>query len=135
MGEVSRGLLDTSVVIARDEDASVEENLPEEISISAATLAELHYGVLVARDEITRQYRLQRLGVVESSFEPIAMDSAVARSFAAVAHAVKMAGRQPRARIMDLWIAATALTHKLPLYTRNPEDFQGLQRLIEIRVI
>ncbi|MBW8878434.1 MAG: type II toxin-antitoxin system VapC family toxin [Acidobacteria bacterium] len=135
MGEVSRGLLDTSVVIARDEDASVEENLPEEISISAATLAELHYGVLVAKDEITRQYRLQRLGVVESSFEPIAIDSAVARSFAAVAHAVKMAGRQPRARIMDLWIAATALTHKLPLYTRNPEDFQGLQGLIEIRVI
>ncbi|HEX3556426.1 MAG TPA: type II toxin-antitoxin system VapC family toxin [Thermoanaerobaculia bacterium] len=135
MGEVSRGLLDTSVVIAREEDASVERNLPREISISAATLAELHYGVLVAKDETTRQYRLQRLGGVESTFEPIAIDSAVARSFAAVAYAVKMAGRQPRARVMDLWIAATALTHKLPLYTRNPEDFQGLQGLIEIRVI
>jgi hypothetical protein len=52
-----------------------------------------------------------------------------------VAHAVKAAGRQPRARVMDLWIAATALTHHLPLYTRNAEDFAGLQNLIEVRAI
>lgn len=135
MGEVSRGLLDTSVVIAREEDAEVEKSLPQEISISAATLAELHYGVLVAKDEVTRRHRLQRLGVVESNLQPIAIDAGVARSFAAVAHAVKIAGRQPRARVMDLWIAATALTHKIPLYTRNPDDFQGLQGLIEIIVI
>jgi predicted nucleic acid-binding protein len=57
----------------------------------------------------------------------------VARAFAAVAHAVKLAGRQPRARVMDLWIAATALSHGLPLYTRNPDDFQGLDELIEVR--
>ena len=30
-------------------------------------------------------------------------------AYAAVAHAVKSAGGKPRARVMDLWIAATAL--------------------------
>ena len=135
MGEVNRGLLDTSIVIAREEDAEIEKSLPQESAISVATLAELHYGILVAKDEVTRQHRLRRLGFVESTLLPISIDAAVARSFAAVSHAIKIAGRQPRARTMDLWIAATALTQKIPLYTRNPEDFQGLQGLIEIIVI
>jgi toxin FitB len=134
MGEVSRGLLDTSVLIARQDDADVAQSLPQEVSISVATLAELHYGVLVAKDDIARQHRLRRLGVIEATFQPLPIDAAVARSFAAVAHAVKTAGRQPRSRIMDLWIAATALTHRIPLYTRNPEDFEGLENLIEVRV-
>lgn len=134
MGEVSRGLLDTSVLIARQDDAGVAESLPQEVSISVATLAELHYGVLVAKDDIARQHRLRRLGVIEATFQPLPIDAAVARAFAAVAHAVKTAGRQPRSRVMDLWIAATALTHQIPLYTRNPEDFEGLEDLVEIRI-
>ncbi len=135
MGEVRRGLLDTSVVIAREEDPGIGEFLPSELSISAATLAELQYGVLVAKDEVTRRLRLRRLGDVESTMKALVIDAAVAHSFAKVAHAVKMAGRQPKARVMDLWIAATALTHKVPLYTRNADDFQCLEELIEIRVI
>lgn len=134
MGEVSRGLLDTSVLIVRQDDAGIAESLPQEVSISVATLAELHYGVLVAKDDIARQHRLRRLGVIEATFQPLPIDAAVARAFAAVAHAVKSVGRQPRSRVMDLWIAATALTHQMPLYTRNPEDFEGLEDLIEIRI-
>jgi toxin FitB len=134
MGEVSRGLLDTFVLIAQQDNADVAQSLPQEVSISVATLAELHYGVLVAKDDIARQHRLRRLGVIESTFQPLAIDAAVARAFAAVAHAVKTAGRQPRSRVMDLWIAATALTHRIPLYTRNPEDFEGLEDLIEVRI-
>jgi predicted nucleic acid-binding protein len=133
MGELSRGLLDTSVLIAHQDDAGVERSLPQEVSISVATLAELHFGVLVAKDDLTRQQRLQRLGIIEATFQPIPIDSAVARAFAAIAHAVKAAGRQPRSRVMDLWIAATALSHGIPLYTRNPADFAGLDKLIEIR--
>lgn len=134
MGEVSRGLLDTSVLIARQDDPDVAQSLPQEVSISVATLAELHYGVLVAKDDIARQHRLRRLGVIEATFQPLLIDAAVARSFAAIAHAVKIAGRRPRSRVMDLWIAATALTHQIPLYTRNPEDFEGLEDLIEVRI-
>jgi len=129
-----RGLLDTSVLIASDEE-NLTPSLPEEAAISVASLAELHFGVLVARDEPTRQNRLRRLGAIESSFEPIPIDAAVARAFGTVAHAVKAAGRQPRARVMDLWIAATALAHHLPVYTRNAEDFAPLRALIEVSVI
>jgi predicted nucleic acid-binding protein len=135
MAEVSRGLLDTSVLIAREEDEHIATVLPEEIAISVATLAELHFGVLVAKDDVTRQLRLRRLGVIEAAIQPIAIDATVARAFATVAHAVKAAGRQPRARIMDLWIAATALALEIPLYTRNPKDFEGLQSLVEVREI
>lgn len=42
------------------------------------------------------------------------------------------AGRQPRARALDLLIAATALAHGARLYTRNPGDLAGLDGLVEI---
>jgi toxin FitB len=135
MEELSRGLLDTSVLIAREEDSQLESSLPQEIAISVATLAELHFGVLVAKDDETRQLRLRRLGIIEATLQPIPIDAPVARAFAAVAQAVKAAGRQPRARVMDLWIAATALALRIPLYTRNPQDFEGLQGLVEVRTV
>jgi predicted nucleic acid-binding protein len=132
MGAVSRGLLDTSVVIARAEE-DLEAALPEEASISVATLAELHFGVLVAREGEIRRERLRRLGQVEALFDPLPLSAEVGRAFATVAFAVKAAGGQPRARVMDLWIAATALAYNLPLYTRNLEDFKLLEQLIEVR--
>jgi predicted nucleic acid-binding protein len=134
MVEITRGLLDTSVVIAHTEE-ELDATLPTEVAISVATLAELHYGVLVASDAETRRQRLSRLGLVESMFNPLPLDAGVARGFATIAHAVKTGGGQPRARVMDLWIAATALTYKLPLYTRNFEDFKLLQELIDVRQI
>jgi predicted nucleic acid-binding protein len=42
------------------------------------------------------------------------------------------AGRQPRARTMDLLIAATAHAHDARLYTRNADDFVGLDGLVDI---
>ncbi|HYO14343.1 MAG TPA: type II toxin-antitoxin system VapC family toxin [Thermoanaerobaculia bacterium] len=131
---MSQGLLDTSIVIAQTEE-DLEAVLPEEMAISVATLAELHYGVLVAGDAETRRQRLHRLGLVEAMFDPLPLDAHVGRTFAMVAHAVKSAGGQPRARVMDLWIAATALAYRLPLYTRNLGDFKLLQGMIEIRVV
>ncbi|HEY9422074.1 MAG TPA: type II toxin-antitoxin system VapC family toxin [Thermoanaerobaculia bacterium] len=132
MGGLSRGLLDTSVVIDEEE---IREALPQEISISVATLAELHFGVMVAKTEESRQHRLRRLGAIEAAFHPIPIDARVARAFAAVAHAVRMTGRQPRSRVMDLWIAATGLAHRLPVYTRNGKDFEGLEGLIEVKIV
>lgn len=135
MAEVSRGLLDTSVLIAGDSDPDLLPRLPEQVAISVATLAELHFGVLVAKDDLTRQHRLRRLGIVEASFQPISIDAVVARAFATIAQAVQAAGRQPRSRVMDLWIAATAMTHGVPLYTRNPRDFDGLAELVDVREV
>jgi predicted nucleic acid-binding protein len=131
---VSRGILDTSVIIAQDDEA-LAASLPDEAAISVATLAELHYGVLVAKDDVTRLRRLRRLGEIEAHFSPLPIDAAVARAYASVAHAVRTAGGQPRARVMDLWIAATALATKLPLFTRNRRDFDALKKLIDTRSV
>jgi toxin FitB len=122
-----RALLDTSVVIATG-----VAGLEGELAISAVTLAELHFGVLVSRNPATRAERLRRLSVLQRQFDALPLDESVAASYGEIAAAVSEAGRQPRARTMDLLIAATALAHSARLYTRNPGDFIGADRHVEI---
>jgi predicted nucleic acid-binding protein len=122
-----RAILDTSVLLAAD-----LAPLPGELAISTASLAELHFGVLVTHDEQVRADRLRRLGLIESQFQALPVDAAVAREYGQLAAAVAAAGRQPRARVMDLLIAATAAVHHANLYTRNPEDLRGLEHLLPI---
>ena len=121
------GVLDTSVVLATDVPP-----LSGELAISAATLAELHFGVLVANIPAIRAERLRRLALVERSFEPLPVDAAVARSYGLLAAAVAGSGPSPRSRIMDLLIAATAHAHGARLYTRNPADLRGLENMLEV---
>ncbi|MGH3905445.1 MAG: type II toxin-antitoxin system VapC family toxin [Pseudonocardiaceae bacterium] len=122
-----RALLDTSVVIATDVGP-----LEGELAVSAATLAELHFGVLVARDPNTRAERLRRLSILQRKFDALPLDEAVTASYGQLAAAVVDAGRQPRARTMNLIIAATAHTHSARLYTRNANDFIGADTLVDI---
>lgn len=125
-----RGLLDTSVVIATDVTP-----IPGILAVSAVTLAELHFGVLIARSAGVRAERLRRLSILQRRFDALPLDDAVAASYGRVASAVVEAGRQPRRRAMDLLIAATALTHGAVLYTRDPDGFAGLEDLIDVRVV
>ena len=127
MGNRVRAVLDTSVVIA----TGVPE-LEGDLAISAATLAELHFGVLVARTASLRAERLWRLSRVERSFDALPLDEVVAASYGRLAAAVAGVGRQPRSRVMDLVIAATAHAHSARLYTRNAKDLAGLDDLLEI---
>jgi toxin FitB len=122
-----RAILDISVVIATD-----VEPLDGALAVSAITLAELHFGVLVAKDQQVRSERLRRLLVVERKFDALPVDSAVAASYGQIAAAVVDSGRQPRARSMDLLIAATAHAHSARLYTRNAVDFGGLGQLVDV---
>lgn len=122
-----RAVLDTSVVIATDIGP-----LPGELAISTVTLAELHFGVLVAREQPVRAERLRRLSILQREFDALPIDDAVAASYGQLAAAVVDAGRQPRARTMDLLIAATAHAHSARLYTRNAGDFVGVDNLIEV---
>jgi predicted nucleic acid-binding protein len=124
---VMKAILDTSVVIATD-----VEPLDGELAISAITLAELHFGVLVAKDQQVRSERLRRLLVVERKFDALPVDGVVAASYGQIAAAVVDSGRQPRARSMDLLIAATAHAHSARLYTRNADDFGGLGQLVAV---
>jgi toxin FitB len=122
-----RVVLDTSVLIG-DEPVT-----PEEAAISAATLAELHFGVLVTSEEVERGRRAQRLGVVEATFDPIPIDAAVAREWGRLAAAVAARGGQPRRRAMDLAIAATANVHGVPLLTHDVADLEVISDLIDVR--
>lgn len=125
-----RGLLDTSVVIAEDVTP-----IPGLLAISAVTLAELHFGVLVAKSHEVRAERLRRLSILQRRFDALPLDDEVAASYGRLAAAVVEAGRQPRRRTMDLLIAATAHAHGATLYTRNPDDFAGLESLVEVRTV
>lgn len=122
-----RGVLDTSVVIATD-----VAPLEGELAISAVTLAELHFGVLVAKRGSIRAERLRRLLLLQRTFDALPLDGAVAASYGQMAAAVVEAGRQPRARSMDFLIAATAHAYSARLYTRNPDDFAGLGDLVDV---
>jgi len=122
-----RVLLDTSVLIAADSPGELEG------AISAASLAELHFGVLVASSEDERARRSQRLGLVEATFDPLPVDAAVAREWGRLAAAVVNRGGKPRRRALDLVIAATANAHGVPLLTRNPKDFALIADLVETR--
>lgn len=122
-----KAILDTSVVIATDVGA-----LEGELAISAATLAELHFGVLVTTKASVRAERLRRLSILQHQFDALPVDEAVAASYGQLAATVAKAGRQPRARTMDLLIAATAHAHSARVYTRNAKDFVGADSLVEV---
>jgi len=124
---MSRGVLDTSVLIASGLDP-----IPGELAISVVSLAELHFGVLVARSDDVRATRLGRLSALQRRFDPLPVDEAVADSYGRLAARVAETGRQPRARSMDLLIAATAHAHNARLYTRNPQDMRGLEDLLDV---
>ena len=122
-----KAILDTSVLIATD-----VEPLEGELAISAASLAELHFGVLVTADGAVRAERLRRLSVLQHTFDALPVDDDVAASYGQLAAAVVAAGRQPRSRVMDILIAATAHAHAARLYTRNAADLNGIEHLLEI---
>jgi len=126
-----RGLIDTSVVIDLGRVDPVD--LPAEIAVSAVTFAELAAGPHATDDPDERARRQDRLQRTEATFESLPVDEAVARAYGRVYAAVAGAGRQARGRrAFDLLIAATAVAGELPLYTRNPSDFQELDGLLEV---
>src|SRR6266576_4569368 len=136
---VRRGLLDTNIMILRSQIAS--EELPDEMAISAVTLAELSAGPHEVRPDTEqdayfegaeRARRLDVLQRAEHEFDPIPFDAEAARAYGRVTAAVIAAGRKPRRRAVDLMIAATAIAAELPLYTTNPGDFAGLDHLVTV---
>lgn len=122
-----KAILDTSVLIATEVPP-----LAGDLAISTAALAELHFGVLVTADAAVRAERLRRLSDLQRKFDPLPVDDDVATSYGQLAAAVAASGRQPRSRVMDLLIAATAHAHSARLYTRNAGDLTGIEHLIEI---
>jgi predicted nucleic acid-binding protein len=127
----ARGLVDTSVLI----DLAVldPDVLPEELAVSAVSVAELAAGPHATADVAERARRQERLQMVEATFDPLPFDAAAARSYGRIFAAVQAGGRKARGRrAADLLIAATAAAQNLPLYTRNPNDFSGLDNIVTV---
>jgi predicted nucleic acid-binding protein len=127
---MSRVLLDTSVLIGAEDPGGDLEG-----AISAASLAELHFGTLVATDPDERARRVLRLGLIEATFDPLPIDTPVAREWARLAAAVAERGGQPRRRAIDLAIAATATVHDVPLLTADTADFAIIDDLVEVQAL
>ncbi len=124
------GILDTSVVI----DLPVIDGaaLPSESAITTITLAELAAGPHATADAIQRSIRQERLQWAEATFDALPFDIAAARSYGRVYALVRASRRQPRGRLADLMIASIAAANQLPLFTRNPADFSGLDPLVTV---
>ncbi|MQY13483.1 Ribonuclease VapC5 [Streptomyces sp. RB5] len=128
--QYERGLVDTCVVI--DLESIDPARLPREIAVSSLVLAELSQGVAMAKDPVVMLARAQRLADAEADFASIPFDREAARRYGTLAALLIRAGRDPRPRRTDLMIAATAAAQELPLYTRNPDEFKGLEHGVEV---
>jgi predicted nucleic acid-binding protein len=125
-----RGVLDTSVII--DMDALPDDKLPAESTITAITMAELSAGLHTTTDPAERAARAGRLQRAEAAWEPLPFDANAARRYGQLVALVVAAGRQHRPRRLDLMIAATAAESRLPVFTRNADDFRGLESAVTV---
>lgn len=126
------GLLDTSIFIAqeigRDLDVS---RLPTEQEVSVVTLAELEAGVLAAQNAFDRNRRRATLDRVTRQ-DPLLIDAAVASRWADLRTHLAMTNR--RIPVNDLWIAATAVAHRIPLVTQD-DGFDALDGVAGLEII
>jgi predicted nucleic acid-binding protein len=127
---VSRAVADTSIFIAREAGRPLEE-LPDEVTVSVVTAAELELGVLRARDRPIRAARIATLSRVLAEYPLLEIDGAVASCFARLADEQLSAGRKLRRH--DTWIAATALRHQVAVVTQDA-DFPAFVSVDVIRV-
>jgi predicted nucleic acid-binding protein len=130
MAESTRGLLDTSVVI--DHDLINPSSLPDESAIAAITLAELAAGPHATEDKEERARRQDRLQWATATWDPLSFDAEAARVYGRMFAAARVAGQTSRSRLADLLIASTAAANSLPVYTRNPSDFEALKEIVKV---
>lgn len=95
---------------------------------SVISLGELAFGVHACTDPVARALRAAWLRQVERR-PTLQVTPQTAAAFGVLAAAVKLAGRSPRPRYNDLWIAAQAIEHGHTLLTLNANDFASLPGL------
>jgi predicted nucleic acid-binding protein len=130
--EDSRGLLDTSVLIAIENGKPLRtEAMPETTAISVVTKAELRVGIFAAEDVEARDRRLATFELA-NRIVALPVDEAVSRAWAQMRAYVRASGR--KVKINDMWIAATAAAHEIPVLTQDA-DFDALNGVAGLSVI
>ena len=123
-----RLVLDTSVLIAGDEPPA-----DADVAVASVSFAELAFGVRATADTVQQAIREARLTRLTRELGPgLPFDDDSAAAYGLLAGLVLAAGRKPRARAMDLLIAASAYANGAAVFTRNPDDFAGLKPLVPI---
>jgi predicted nucleic acid-binding protein len=124
------GVLDTCVYL--DLVDLDPEKLPVVHQITTVTMAELHQGIALAKNPVTKAARTEDLAAAMVDYVALPFDADASTRFGSLAALTVAAKRDPRPRKMDLMIAAIASVRNLPLYTRNTKDFKGLESLLEV---
>ncbi len=132
MTRPAQGILDTGVFIANESGRALDVGrLPDESAISVVTLAELEAGVLAAVDLKTRALRMATLDLARD-MEVLPAEERVALAWARLR--VHLADLGRRVNVNDLWIAATAVAHGLPLVTQDL-DFDLLEGMLGLEIV
>jgi predicted nucleic acid-binding protein len=125
-------MLDTSIFIAVESGRPLREGvLPRQSAISIVTRAELRAGVLAADGIATRDRRLVTLEA-SARFTMLPIDREVDGAWAQMRAYLAASGRRVNAN--DMWIAATAAAHEIPLLTQDA-DFDALSGVAGLTVI
>ena len=125
------GLADTSLFIATEQQRPLGDAAVDALFVSVVTVAELTLGVMMADEPELRSRRLETLAFVQSNFEPLGVDEAAARAWAALVAGLRRLGR--RAPVNDAWIAAIAISRDLAVVTQD-DDYDEMPGLKIVRV-
>lgn len=86
----------------------------------------------MAKDPVARAARMEKLGAAVADFDPLPFDGDAAARYGTLVSLTLALRRDPRPRKPGLMIAAIASFRGLPLFTRNAEDFKGLDSAVTV---
>ena len=130
MTEPFRYLLDTSAVIDLPDSGQVRPG--SEYLISTITVAELDAGIHTTDDPVERARRLARLHGSTTPSTRWPSPSRQPGCTASSSHSSSRPGAATAAAAVDLLIGSVAAIHHMPLVTRNPDDFAGLEPMLTV---
>jgi len=125
LNDVTAGLVDTSIFIARESGRALGA-LPTRVAVSVVTIGELHLGVLSAGDDRVRARRGETLALARRS-DPLPISEAVMTAWAHLVADCRTAGVQRTVKLTDALIASTAIAHGLPVVTQD-DDYDQIAR-------